>query len=239
MGWLSEQEVVNDHRKHYFIYHDCSNVRANYDYYFFFGAYGNGTIPLEKSILVPRPLFKTNYEVLPNDTLTVGSFGFGFWHKGFDKIVDYMNNNYDRAVINLHIPNAHFGDISGNETRAVADKCREINRRKNLTLNITHNFLTDEETLLFLSKNDVNMFYYGYNANDGIASVIDYALSVNRPIAIQNTPYLRHVYKPEIDWSLNSVEDIVKLGTTPLEDFYTRWSNDNFIKEFHSIFTRS
>jgi len=212
-------------------------VRENYDKYLFFGAYdfSNGAIFGDKKILLPRPLLNYNREHPKNSIVTIGSFGFGFWQKGFHKLVELVNTSFEEATINLHMPYSFFGDPTHEQTNAVEKECRSLNTNPRVTLSISHNFLDDAGVLRFLAGNDINVFIYGENG-EGISSVIDYALSVKRPIAISSSRMFRHITKDEILLEKNTIQEILAKGTAPLEQFYTDWSPDKFREEFNRIF---
>ncbi len=56
--------------------------------------------------------------------------------------------------------------------------------KKSIELNISHDHLTTEGILNFLSKNDLNVFLYEHQENRGISSATDWAISVKRPFTI-------------------------------------------------------
>src|SRR4029078_3645796 len=64
-----------------------------------------------------RPLFKFNSLSVTNPIPVIGSFGFGFNNKGFDKIIQYVNDQFDEAIIRLNITSAHFGDGNDQSTK--------------------------------------------------------------------------------------------------------------------------
>ena len=236
MPWLSEETVSKDNREHYFIYHDGGNIRQHFDYYLFFGAYPR-TEPVlrDKSILLPRPLFDYSTPEINNNVLSIGSFGFGQPHKGFDDLVRYVNEHYSKAVINIHMTDPYFGDRSGKTKDIIKDMCVKLNTNQGITLNITDNFMSDSDMLDFLAKNDINVFLYK-GSSEGLSSVVDYALSVKRPIALSNNDMFKHVYKEEIDLSLHPLDEILGNGTKPLEEYYNKWSTRSFKGEFDAIF---
>ena len=237
MPWLTEKMIIGDTSyKHYFIFHE-EFVRKNYDKYLFLGAYDftNGEKFGDKKVLLPRPLLEYNGTYSKNKVLTVGSFGFGFWQKGFHELTSVINHSFDKAVLNLHMPYSFFGDPLKEQTNAVELECWNRVSNSGFTLNITHELLDDDGVLKFLAGNDINMFLYGENG-EGISSVIDYALSVKRPIAISNSKMFRHLDNSEILYSENSIVDIINKGTKPLEKYYKDWSIENFRKEFDKVF---
>lgn len=236
MPALTEQMVVNyPNSKYYFIFHE-EHMRQVYDKYLFFGAYDLKTkVPAAKSVLLPRPLFNYKGAYPRNEVFTVGSFGFGFWQKGFHVLVNRVNQEFDKAIINLHMPYSHFGDPTKSQTHAVADACQRLNLKPNIKLNITHHFMTNEEILTFLAKNDINIFLYSENG-EGLSSATDYALSVDRPILITNCQMFRHFKRDTICAEYNTVRSTHERGLEPLKDIKEKWSTDKFITQMDEVF---
>jgi hypothetical protein len=236
MSWLSEDMVLNNrHQKHFFIFHD-GHVRQSFDKYLFSGAEGKDiNFPLEKTAILPRPLFIYDGEYTKNDVPTIGSFGFGGWQKGFTNLVELVNDQFDAAVINIQMPFAYFGDRHGIETRKIANECRKLNRNPKIQLNIDHTFLSNDAILKFLAGNDINVFLYR-SSNQGLSSVVDYALSVKRPVGITQDSMFKHIYKQEICTDFDSINNILDRGIQPLEEFYDRWNPQNFSVEMDKIY---
>lgn len=236
MPWLSEEWVKSHPQyKHYFLFHD-GNVRQNYDKYLFTGSEGKDTnFPVEKTHILPRPLFEFDVNHTSYDVFTVGSFGFGGWQKGFPQLVQLVNEQFEKAIINIQMPFAYFGDRYGTETRKIADACRKANANSNIVLNISHEFLSTEDTLKFLAGNTINIFLYK-SQNQGLSSVIDYALSARRPIAIRNDSMFKHIYKPSIDAENFSLLEIASAGSGYVEELYNRWNPADFAGEMDKIY---
>ena len=246
MGWLPETYIATHKEvKHFFIWHD-GNCRQNYDGYIFSGAGEKDAharrIPESKAFIIPRPLFKYINNFESNSIITIGTFGFGGWQKGFPELVSLVNKTFEKAVINMHMSYAYFGDAQGVETRKIAAMCRELNKNPNIELNITHKLMSNKQVLDFLAKNDINVFLYAA-LNEGLSSVLDYALSVKVPIAISKDMMFRHIDKPEIlvDRTLTetikygTIDKVLERGIAPLQEFYTKWNPKNFIKELDEV----
>ena len=235
MQWLSFKPL-KDHIKSYFFFHD-GHYKPEFEKMVFLGVYekadGHQFNP-EKKILLPRPLLDYESTYNGNELFTVGSFGFGFYHKGFPDIVSKINEEFDEAVVNLHIPKGHFGDPHGEQAEEVRQECLNRNKKPGIIVNITTELKSEKELLDFLGKNDINAFFYG-GVSEGISSVIDYALSVKRPIALTNNMMFRHVISDDILIEKNTFQEIFDRQLAPLEKFLTDWSTENFIKEFDRV----
>ena len=71
-----------------------------------------------------------------NELPTIGSFGFGGWHKGFHDISRHVSRSYSKAIINILMPYAYFGDKDGIETRKIAEYCHALNTYHDIKINI-------------------------------------------------------------------------------------------------------
>jgi hypothetical protein len=237
MPWLTDSLISRfPNIKHYFIYHE-EFTRNIYDKYLFFGDYdfSGGSKFGHKKVLLPRPLLNYTGTYPENKVITIGSFGFGFWQKGYHTLTKLVNETFPEAVLNFHMPYSHFGDPLHTQGNEVELECRKLNANKKVRLNITHNFLDDSGVLSFLAGNDINVFMYEENG-EGISSVIDYALSVKRPIAISKSRMFRHITDKNILLEENSIQDLLSRGTKPLEKYYSNWSTDRFKTEFDKEF---
>jgi hypothetical protein len=209
-----------------------------------------------KNISIPRPIFENVETMLDNmhfssetiqnfiqyseeNTPIFGSFGFGFYFKGFDKIVKIINEQYDNAIIKLVIPIAYFDPESQFTVINARNKCIENNKKSGIKLMITHEFMTNEELLKFLSSNTLNIFLYDTLNNRGISSVIDYALSVKKPLAISDSHMFKHIYSDEICVYKNNIEYILENSTKYCEKYLVEFSNKNLINVFETIIDNS
>lgn len=190
-----------------------------------------------KQFSILRPIFETNFEKINNKILKIGSFGFGFENKGFERICKLVNDNFDLALIHLHITTSFFCDQFGTISNKVIDNCRKIITKKNIELKITTNFMTNYEILEFLNSNSVNIFLYDDMIGRGLSSTIDYATSVNVPLVVNNSTMFRHLLedKPQISIDNNSITNIINMGTEPVEHFRKKWSNENMRDKFYKI----
>lgn len=237
MPWLDEGLVSRFKEiKHYFIYHE-EFTRAYYDKYLFFGDYdfSGGAKFGEKKVLLPRPLLPYNGGYPVNTIPTIGSFGFGFWQKGFHTLTKLVNDTFTDAVLNLHMAYSHFGDPLKEQSVQVERACRTAATNPGLRLNITHDFKDDKGVLSFLATNDINVFLYDENG-EGISSVIDYAISVDRPIGISKSKMFRHIYDDSILVGNKTIQDIIKDGTGYTDSIRSKWNIAEFRTKFDKEF---
>jgi hypothetical protein len=233
MAWLPNR--LDKKVRHDFIFHE-EVFHSSYDHYLFFGDYDiSHRIPKNKSILFPRPLLPSPTKIFPqNEKVTIGTFGFPFWQKGLHTLVEYVNKNLNYVTLNFLTPNNDHIDKTGVQSEEVLGECLRLNTNPTVNLNINRKFLPDEAVVDFLAQNDINVFLYSENG-EGISSVIDYALSARKPIAISNCKMFRHIWNPEIIFAGN-LWSILEKGTKPIEKYYSLWSREKFVEEMEKIY---
>jgi hypothetical protein len=172
------------------------------------------------------------------DILTVGSFGFGLRDKGFERLIDTVQREFDRARIVLNLP---FNDIVDKQGKshalATAERCRNVLAKPGIELVIKHDFLTKQQLLDFLASNTINAFFYDSHKHRGISSTIEYALAVQRPVAITRCGMFRHVSftTPSICIEDSSLKQIIDNDIVPLVPFYNEWSEPAFVLDYERI----
>ena len=189
---------------------------------------------------IPRPIFEYNGKELNklDDTIHIGSFGFGGKYKLIPDICKLIINQFsnEKVQLNLHITNGFY---SSNNIEEIKKECLDIlSVSTNIKLNISTNFITDDEILDFLYKNDLNIFLYeNYQFYNGISSTIDYALSVRKPLAICRSNMFSHIYDvdPSICIENNSLSQIIKNGFGPLQEKYDSCTHNKFINTLEKI----
>ena len=149
---------------------------------------------------------------------------------------DIVCSELDEAIINLHMPSAHF-DRPIEETEKVLFECKNALTKSGVKLNITRDFISEEALLNFLASSDINLFPYDSHPTRGLSSVIDYALSVDKPIAITKAHMFRHIIgtSPSICIEDRTLLEIMKSGVEPLKIYKDSWSNYQLIKKYEYI----
>lgn len=170
---------------------------------------------------------------------TIGSFGFGFPNKGFARLAALVNEQFDEAIIRLQIPFSAFFDPDGREARARVDEARAMITKSGIRIEATHSLLSKNGLLDFLAGNSLNAFLYD-DMYRGIASTVDYALVVDRPIAITRSYMFRHLWhaSPSILVEERSLPEILAAGVEPLARFRQAWSARSLAAEYESILDR-
>jgi hypothetical protein len=211
-------------------FHDLP-IRRGFDYFI-------GTCPdFQENELVfstPRPLLKYENTYPLSEFPIINCFGF-VGDQDFIKLAQIVNQEFDTAIVNFHVPYNELG--YGACPTYIANACRSVITKKGIALNITHAFLSENELLDFLAKGSLNVFLYSERKGRGCASTLDFALSVKRPIAITKSNAMAHIYnaKPSICIEDRSLKEIMASGFAPLEPYYEKWRPEKFIEAYEKI----
>jgi SAM-dependent methyltransferase len=202
-------------------------------------------IAADPTLLLENPLvFKTGRLVPPyNNSFPVspvpviGSFGFATPNKGFERIVKAVQDEFDTAIIRFNIPAADFGDSDGSNAAKLAAYCRQLITKPGIELRVTHHFLNQQQILDFLAENTVNVFLYEDKTGRGLSSTIDYALAVDRPVAVSDSIMFRHVHnlEPPIVYGPSTLKQIIQNGIAPLQKVQQEWDAVHLVWEFERI----
>lgn len=169
---------------------------------------------------------------------TIGSFGFGTQGKGFETVITRVQDEFDEAVIRLHIPFSDFADGDGRQANAIAERCRGLVVKPNIRIDFSHEFLTNDQLLDFLAQNSLNAFLYNESQTGrGISSVIDYALAVRRPIAISRSMMFRHLHdaRPAVTFEDARLRDIMDRGFAPLARHADAWTPAALVEDYERV----
>ena len=247
MPWLNNNNILKN-TKNIGIPHE-----SNGDMFDLILSIDPNELETNKNFSIPRPIYENVDKLLDNYKITnkkieefinyteginvpiFGSFGFGFTNKGFDKIIRMVNHNYDEAIIKLVITFAHFDPNRDVNINHVLQLCNSVSRKPNIKLMILNDFLTNEEVLLFLKSNTCNIFLYDKLEGRGISSVIDYAISVNKPFVISNSYMFRHIYSDNIFVYKTNIRDAIENSKKILPNLLEKYSNKNLINKIDSI----
>ncbi len=246
MGWIGTNSgiLINSHKIRIIqigILHEVTQKIADHsnDIIFDYHIAPDPTLILNNPIVYKTGRLVPRFQSVPikNEIINIGSFGFATNGKGFLKIIKTVQDEFDEAKINLNISYAKFGDEKGDNARELAKQARELVTKKDIVLNISHEHLSTDEILKFLSKNDINVFLYDYLNERGISSAIDYAIAVKRPLAITKSSMFRHLFhcKPSICIEDNSLRTILGNGISHIEKLCDEWSPEKLLANYEKI----
>lgn len=238
MPWL-KHEHLHRSMKNFGILHDCGND-IGFD---FIISIDPDSPSSTNQFPIPRPLYAiSDFDYTPNDrdvysfvqayqdkdVPIFGSFGFGFHNRGFSKVVQMVNDQYDDAIIKFIIPKAYYGPSPDD----VVNHINRISVKPGVKVMIFTSFVSNDDLLYFLSSNTLNIFLYDSLLDRGISSVIDYALSVPVPIGISDSNMFRHIYSDDICLYKRKIKEVIANGSRCLNRFCDAWHPDRLIQAF-------
>jgi hypothetical protein len=112
----------------------------------------------------------------------------------------------------------------------------------NVELQVTHDFMSDAKLMDWLAGNTINVYLYEESgAPRGISSAIDYALAVERPIAITRCSMFRHVWdaRPSICVEDSTLLQIATRGLGPLQPYKRAFHPAGIARSFADVLERT
>lgn len=244
MGWLDQTVVAAVNKPQFMItgHDDLANI-AGIKHHFV-------TNPLFESTATHsalcRPLvLDHDFEYAkPGDVIKIGTFGLAYSSKRLPLLVQYVNESFapsQQVELNIHTTVGAYTAFSETLRDHTINTCRAF-ARPNVKIAVTTDFVESiDELIAKLNHNDVNVFLYNNEPHRfAVSSALDLALSAHKPIAISNSSMFAHtthvnsivVDTDELQYytgkHMNWLPDILEQGMAPLDEFYTKWSPENF-----------
>lgn len=171
------------------------------------------------------------------DVPTIGSFGFAWADKGFERLVDQVKKEFVAARIRLHLPLSHFGDPRGDLGTHVANTCAAMLQGTSIQLEISRDWKSLPDLLDWLAQNTINAFFYDYKDGRGISGPPDFAMAARRPMILTKSFMFKHLWdaSPSIFIEDISIIDVIANGLKPLEPFYEKWSEKHVTHDYDRI----
>lgn len=188
----------------------------------------------EKIHAFPRPLEDCKITKIDTDIPTIGSFGFVTPGKNWHQIIEQVNKEFDEAIININLPYATYVPYSKQITHELSRQLHQIEKKKEIVLNITHKYMDKKELIDWCSKNTINFFPY-YRNMDGLAAVTDQAIAAGKPILTTDNKTFRHILQylkpfPEI-----GIKEAIQMNAEGVLRMKEDWSAINFAKKFENL----
>ena len=167
----------------------------------------------------------------------IGFQGFGLRRKGIHKIAEKVQEEFDEAVIRLHIPFSFYEDPEGKEAKSRVAEVMSIIKKPGIKVEASHDLLSTDKIIEFLGENTINCYFYDYLPGAGLASAPDYALSAGRPIAVTKSHQLRNFIglSPSICIEDNSLKDIISFGLKPLENLHNSCTEESVLRDYETM----
>ena len=174
---------------------------------------------------------------IKNNPIKIGFQGFGFKHKGICKIAHQIQTEFDEAIFRLHMPFSYYGDPDGSDAKQRVAEIKQIINKPGIKIEVSHDFLSDDDIVKWLSENTINCYFFDYLENSGIASSPDYAIAARKPMAINNSRMFMNLHDltPTIEIEKTNLKQIIENGITPLLPLYEKYTHGNVLKDYETI----
>lgn len=223
-GWMLGAPFKSYARSHIAVYHDGHIPHEAFDAILF----SDPTMPQHANwypIGRPIPHYEAE-EWNPKSLLRIGVNGFmGAWAI---LAVRQILHEFPECVLRLHLPAAAYGDPAGAQADAQLQACKNLAAcRPAVDVEVERSFLPREKFLAWLAGNDLNVYVRDLPPQwRGVSSVLDSALAVRRPIAVNLCTAFRHVHNvnPSICIEHNTLRTILENDIAPLKPLYEAWA---------------
>lgn len=200
---------------------------------------GNDRVFITNRLMPNKP----TVQYVQTDRPIIGFQGFGPPHKGIARLAYRVQEEFDEAVLRLHIPCGYFEDLihgfKGSNAYARVQEVKQIITKPGIEVIATHDLLDTQGIVNLLAQNTINCYFYDYLDGCGIASSPDYALAAGRPIALTRSFQFRNFWHiPEIFIENKSIKEIIAQGTSPLEPMYNIYSKENVWADYTAMLTK-
>ena len=182
------------------------------------------------------PAYENNFPV--PEIPTFGAFGFGPRDQGYERVVSKVQEEYDEAVIRIHLPENDVVDPGGRHyANSTAEHCRRLIRKSGIQLEISHEFMSKQGLMDYLAKNTANCFFRDPVPKKGKSSALDFGIAVQRPILLTKCSMYSHVSKvtPSPYIEDRTIKEIVNSGFEPFSQYLKLWSEEQFRKRIEAI----
>ena len=183
----------------------------------------------------PRPLEKIDFvpEYFPNEVPVIGTFGFATKGKGFQHVVEAVNNEFDKAIIKINIPFGSYVPDSENYAKFLAQRCVET-AKPGIEVLITHDYMNKDELIKWCASNTLNCFLYDRNI-PGLAATTDQAIIANRPLSISDNDTFRHITKYLKPYPTISLRQSIGQSIKGVEQMAKDWTPEQFALHFEKV----
>jgi len=198
---------------------------------------GNDHVFITNRLLPPT----TTYVYEDGDKPIIGFQGFGPPHKGIARLAHKVQEEFDEAILRLHIPFGYYEDLihgyAGSNANARVQEVKSIITKPGIELQFSHELMETDEVVDWLAHNTINCYFYDYLDGAGIASSPDYALAARRPIAMTKSHQFRNFWnvEPSIFIEDKSIREIIAQGTAPLEKLYRDYSAESVLADYAAM----
>lgn len=190
----------------------------------------------------PRPLEAAPAPALPplaaDGVPIIGSFGFPTPGKGFARVVDAVNREFDRAVVRFNIPAGAFtGHTAEFHNQDYVDYLETLCRRvakPGIDIQVSRKFMEPEELIRWCGENTLNCFLYD-RFQPGLSATTDQAIISGRPLAVSENPTFRHIHQYMPPYPRRSLRASIAQSAPEVREMRAQWTVSAFQKRFEEL----
>lgn len=187
---------------------------------------------------LPRPILELPTKSLLDDNkLVLGSFGLfnrQFANeKRFEEIIEQANNSNRECIVRINLP---FANYTNTPLSKIIEYGKGLSKlaKSNVETIITHNYMSREELVGWLSQNTMNCFPY-YRNRAGLSAVTDQAISAGRAIMTTECDTFRHLHKYISYYPKQSYIELSESTLNGVKQMQQDWSSKNFRISFNNM----
>lgn len=173
----------------------------------------------------------------PEDRLTIGSFGYAFPNKGFEKVLwAAAGEFFADCTVRMHVTVPHFdGGIGAAYLEYLKQYLGGMSSLGGPRIELTTDHLGDQGLLDFLAGNHLNCLFYDENPGRGISSAVDWCVASGRPLAITQSEQFRHLKEYLIPWPHCGLRESLGHTRANVRELKSAWSHERFIADYEGI----
>jgi hypothetical protein len=165
---------------------------------------------------------------------TIGTFGLPTPGKGFDRLVDAVNREFDQAVVRRNSPPGDYVPAAiGREVESTIEKLRQA-ARPGVEVVVTRDFLSKPDLIRWCARNTLNAFLYD-RAMTGLAATTDQAITSGRPLAVSGNETFRHLHPYLIPYPMRSLRESIERSGPEVAAMQQAWSPARFRRAFEEL----
>lgn len=183
----------------------------------------------------PRPLdfFESPKEKIQYERPIIGSFGLPTPGKGYTKLIEAVNKEFDEALVRINLPGGDFvenfkiiADMYENDCKSIANQ--------GIKVQVTRDFMDKEELIKWCSNNTINCFFYDRN-QPGLAATTDQAISSGAPLLVSDNETFRHITQYIKPYPECSIKEAIETTGPIVEQIKKDWTQEVFTSKFDDM----
>jgi len=182
----------------------------------------------------PRPLenIGAKFSYVEKEIPEIGTFGFATDGKGFDKVIEAVNREFDEAIVKINIPKGDY--VLGDKYDQLVNYLNDYPTKQGVKVKITSNFFNKEELIEWCSQNTLNMFLYNRNL-PGLSATTDQAITSGRPLVVSTDNTFRHIHQYIKPYPFQNLKNAIINTPASVLKIQKDWAPINFALKFEKL----